>query len=153
MKGLFILTLCFWGLLSCNPLKQLEKQQQAIESLVNKVNASKVVTYKDSTILVKGELQTVKDTIVIIDTTGGKQVEKYYFNTYYNTKDTLKIQTRDYTREQSLFQENEKNKALYLATESNLQQVRKIYSNVIFILCGLVAVLFIVCFFLSKIKI
>lgn len=153
MKGLFILTLCFWGLLGCNPLKQLEKQQQAIESLVNKVNASKVVTYKDSTILVKGELQTVKDTIVIIDTTGGKQVEKYYFNTYYNTKDTLKIQTRDYTREQSLFQENEKNKALYLATESNLQQVRKIYSNVIFILCGLVAVLFIVCFFLSKIKI
>jgi hypothetical protein len=91
-------------LVACNTPKRLAKQADAINRLTDKVNAAKVIQIKDSTVYKPGDVVSVTDTFMIIDSVmkPGVIVEKYYFNKYSATHDTLKIFSRDAVHESAL---------------------------------------------------
>lgn len=112
-------------LIRCNPVKRMQKQQEQLSELVDKVNAKRIIENKDSASFIPGVERSKRDTLLIIDSSNGKTVERYYFNNYSFTKDTIKIFTRDIIKENALFSENERHKARLEAAINDVTALKK----------------------------
>lgn len=140
------LLICLGVLLGCNTPKHLAKQADAINKLTDKVNASKVLQVKDSIVFIPGQMQSVRDTVLLIDSAPGKTIERYYVNTYNFTHDSVKYFTRDAVRENALQNELMRANAQSDAQKTIAADLKKwVYRafaacSILLIICG--AVLF-----------
>lgn len=101
--------------LSCNPAKQIQKNQAAIASIVDKANAERVIV-KDSIIFLKGRVDTFSTKIV------DSATHSVQTNNFYHSSDTLKIITNDPLLERALLERAATSEGKLTAVSNSIQQ-------------------------------